>query len=312
MTGVRPDATFLAALALDRLLGEPPPALHPVVWLGRAVAWAAGGVPWGDPRREFRYGLLLAAGLPLAAAAAGWAAVRAARSRSRLGGFLLGAWLLKTTFAVRNLEEAALPVAAALERGDLPAARRAVAMLVSRPVAELDAAGVASAAVESVAESTADAFVGPWLAYAVAGVPGALVYRAVNTLDSMVGYHGRYEHAGRASARLDDALNLVPSRVAAACLAAAAAASGEDAAGAWRTARRDHGRTESPNAGWPMAAAAGALGVALEKPGHYRLNGDARPPGPADVRRAVRLARRAALPAALLALLVRAFLHGRG
>ncbi|HEY8489421.1 MAG TPA: adenosylcobinamide-phosphate synthase CbiB [Dehalococcoidia bacterium] len=307
---MRPDATFLTALALDRLLGEPPPALHPVVWLGRAVAWASGHVPWGDPRREFRYGLAMAAGFPLAAAAAGWLAVRAARSWSRPGGFLLAAWLLKTAFAVRNLEEAAAPVADALERGDLPAARRAVAMLVSRPVETLDAAGVASAAVESVAESTADAFLGPWLAYALFGLPGALAYRAVNTLDSMVGYHGRYEHAGRASARLDDALNLVPSRLAAACLVAAAAASGEDAAGAWRALRRDGGRTESPNAGRPMAAAAGALGVALEKPGHYRLNGGGRAPGPADVRRALRLARRAALPAALLVLLLRGLRRG--
>lgn len=298
-----PDLTLLAALGLDALVGEPPARLHPVVWIGRSITWLVRGIPFGSPRREFGYGLLLAGGLPAAWAAAAWALVRAVDARSRPLGFALRAWLLKTTFAVRDLDGAGRRVAAPLAAGDLGAARAAVAMLVSRPVAGLDAWHVASAAVESVAEGTTDAFAGPWLSYAVAGLPGAVAYRVVNTLDSMIGYHGRYERAGRASARLDDLLNLLPARVSGLCVVLGAG--GADARRAWRAMRRDRRLTESPNAGWPMAAMAGALGVVLEKPGHYRLNAGAREPGPADIGRACGVMRRAACCAAGAALLAR-------
>jgi adenosylcobinamide-phosphate synthase len=113
--------------------------------------------------------------------------------------------------------------------------------------------------------------VAPLLFFACFGVPGALAYRAVNTLDAMIGYHGRYEYLGKASARLDDLLNLVPARLTAALLLVAGALLGHDVRRGWRILRRDGGRTESPNAGRPMAAMAGLLGVRLEKQGHYRL-----------------------------------------
>jgi adenosylcobinamide-phosphate synthase len=309
---VRPDLTLLAAIALDRWLGEPWEQLHPVVWMGRSIAWSSRRIPWDAPREEFRYGLGMAVGTPLLWSGAVWAAVRVAHAWNRVFGFLLGAWLLKTTFAVRSLDEAARRVHEALADGDLAAGRRAVARLVSRPVDSLDEAHVASAAVESVAESTADAFVGPWLTYALFGLPGAVAYRAVNTLDSMIGYHGRYEHVGCAPARLDDLVNLLPSRLAALCLILGARLAGADGRAAWRVMRRDHRLTESPNAGWPMAAMAGALGVILEKPGHYRLNGDAREPQPTDIVRSLTVMRGSVPWGAAVGMVIWGLRRGRG
>ena len=158
---------------------------------------------------------------------------------------------------------------------------------MSRDTAALDAPLVASAAVESVAENATDSYLGPWLWFAVGGLPGAFAYRAVNTLDSMIGYHGPYEYLGKGSARLDDAMNLLPARVAGVLLVVAAPFQGGSLREAWRVLRRDRRRTESPNAGWPMAAMAGALGVRLEKPGDYRIGGEARLPRPRDVERAI-------------------------
>jgi adenosylcobinamide-phosphate synthase len=217
---------------------------------------------------------------------------------------LLGeAALLKCTFSARALGAHAAAVQRALEHGDITQAREAVQQLVSRDTSELDAAHVASAAIESVAESTLDSIVGPLFWYGLFGVPGAAAYRFVNTADAMVGYRGRYEYFGKPAARLDDALNWLPARLSTALLAAAATLTGGDTRGAWATALDQHARTASPNAGWPMAAAAGALGVWLEKPDHYRL-GRSREPAASDISRAVRLMSAAAVLSVGLALLV--------
>ena len=190
----------------------------------------------------------------------------------------------------------------------------ALALSWPRPllVADCDPAGgdlAASAAIESVAENLSDAFVAPLFYFAVAGVFGALAYRAVNTLDAMVGYHGRYEYIGRVAARLDDLVNLVPARLTAAFLVAVAFLIGGSGLRALRGAWRDHFRTESPNAGWPMAAMAGALGVELHKVDHYRLGLGGIACQPAHVSAAVHLARGAAV---LSTTLVAALLLLRG
>ena len=143
---------------------------------------------------------------------------------------------------------------------------------------------------ESVAENTTDSFLGPWLSFAIAGLPGAFAYRAVNTLDSMIGYHGRYEYLGKVSAHLDDAVNVLPARLSAFLLVAAAALLGRSPRRAWAIMEREHARTESPNAGWTMAAMSGGLGISLEKRGHYAIGQGLREPGPRDVRGAVALA----------------------
>lgn len=210
----------------------------------------------------------------------------------------LSVWLLKTTFSLRALVERARAVEDALARGDEERAREELAHLVSRPRADLDAAHAASAAVESVAENLTDSYVAPLFWYAAGGLPLALAYRAVNTADAMIGYRGRYERLGKASARADDALGYLPARASALALAAAAPIVGLDGRSAIDVAVRDHARTASPNAGWTMAAAAGALRVWLEKIGEYRL-GDGAPPGAADVRRARHLVLAAAAIATL-------------
>ncbi|MGH2380772.1 MAG: adenosylcobinamide-phosphate synthase CbiB, partial [Candidatus Limnocylindria bacterium] len=205
-------------------------------------------------------------------------------------------WLLKSSFALRGLLEAADRVVRAVDRDDLSAARAALPWLVSRPVDDLDRAHICSATIESLAENLADSYLGPLAAYSLGGLPMALAYRVVNTADAMLGYHGQLEHLGKASAWLDDVANLVPSRLTAALVVVAAPVVGLPASSAARIALRDARLTASPNAGWPMAAAAGALGVWLEKLGTYRL-GDG---GTPDVRHVV-AARRLVLAAAGLA-----------
>jgi cobalamin biosynthesis protein CobD len=204
--------------------------------------------------------------------------------------FLAEAWLLKTTLAVRELFAAARAVQVALERGDLEAARRALRSLVSRETDRLGAPLIAAAAVESVAENASDSIVAPALAYLTFGLPGAAAYRAINTLDAMIGYRGEHEWIGKAAAKLDDLANFVPARLTAALvvLGATARRSGRAALAALRA---DHGKTASPNSGWPMSAIAGALGVELEKVGQYRLGAPGSAPAARDIGEAISLVR---------------------
>ncbi|MBI4013589.1 MAG: cobalamin biosynthesis protein CobD [Candidatus Rokubacteria bacterium] len=277
---------LLLAVGLDLVAGEPPDRWHPVAWIGRAL----GAIERRLPARTMATGG--AAVLAVAVGAAGAGALVAAFGH-RLGwpGVALEAFALKPAFAARRLGAAALEVGAALATGRLHEARELAGRhLVSRETRGLDAALVGSAAVESVAENLADSVAGPLLAYGLGGLPAAWAYRVLNTADAMWGYRDhRYERFGKAAARLDDAANLVPARLAAGALVVGAALAGEDGPGAARVAWRDHGRTASPNAGWPMAAMAGALGIGLAKPGAYRLGDGPLPAGPDAVGRAVRV-----------------------
>jgi len=143
--------------------------------------------------------------------------------------------------------------------------------LVSRDPGRLDEPMLVAATVESVAENTSDSFVAPLFWFLIFGVPGAVAYRMVNTCDAMIGYRGRYEYLGKFAARLDDVLNLIPARLTGLLMVAAAGVTGKNARGAWIIMLRDHRLTASPNAGWPMSATAGALGIRLEKTGYYQL-----------------------------------------
>jgi adenosylcobinamide-phosphate synthase len=269
-------AVLCAALALDLLFGEPPNAVHPVAWMGRAMAALTPAPLRWAPSIELPVGALIAL-LPSAAFALGAAAATAALARMpALVELAASALLLKTTFALRALRGAALRVQSDLVRGDLEQARAGLQSLCSRDPAQLDAPQVIAATVESVAENASDSFVAPLLYYAALGLPGAVMYRAVNTLDAMIGYRGRYEYLGKTAARLDDVLNLLPSRLTSILLLVAGGLTRADAARGLFILQRDRGNTPSPNAGWPMAAMAGLLGVQLDKPGHYRLGDAAR------------------------------------
>jgi adenosylcobinamide-phosphate synthase len=276
------------AWAWDRWLGEPPSSIHPVVWMGRLIQRLTHGRPATAPARELRWGAFVALLVPglfwLASAAA-----LLGLEESPIFRIIVSVWLLKSSFALSALTNAALVVRDALESGDLPGARVALRSLCSRDASALEEPEVAAAAVESVAENASDSVVAPLFFFLVFGIPGALFYRAVNTADAMIGYRGRYEYLGKAAAKLDDFLNLVPARLTALLLLAAGWMHGMAIARGYAIWRRDAGRTESPNAGHPMAAMAGLLGVRLSKAGCYALGDPHKAVDVDSIARAIRL-----------------------
>jgi adenosylcobinamide-phosphate synthase len=302
---------LLVAYVLDRL-GEPPAHWHPVVWYGRLIAWLERAAPAGRfPQLLYGAAMLLlaapAALLPslLVQRLAERVRAVAVRRGYRLVGALLSALIegaaLKPFFALHMLVDAGHAVRAALEQDDLPAARQSLQNLVSRDRSQLSAELAAAAAIESLAENLSDSIVAPLFYYTLAGLPGAALYRLCNTFDSMLGYRGRYEYLGKAAARLDDALNLLPARLTALLIIAGAPLFGGDRRRAWHIWRRDERRTASPNAGQPMSAAAGALGVQLEKIGHYMLGDNERAVTASDIRRAEQMVERIGILVILLA-----------
>jgi adenosylcobinamide-phosphate synthase len=258
------------ALLLDVIFGEPPNRLHPVVWMGKLTSALQGLAPQSGAVRQLAFGGFVAAFVPVTFVLASSAAVVGLGGGSFLG-FVLAAVLLKSTFSLRALGQAAGAVRSALAGGDLDAGREALRSLCSRDPRALDEPELVAATVESLAENASDSFVAPLFYYGMLGLPGAVFYRAANTLDAMIGYHGRFEYLGKAAARLDDVLNIVPARLTAALLLLAGSLTHVDARHGWRILLRDGSKTESPNAGRPMAAMAGILGVELEKDGHYTL-----------------------------------------
>lgn len=277
MTVFEPSLSALAlALLIDWAWGDPADAWHPVAWLGSAASLLLRFAPRGRPAAELLFGATLACALPALAAFAGAALLRQAHV-SWLLELCVTTFLLKSTFALRALGSAAAAVQSALGEGRLEHARHALRSLCSRDAFELDEPSIVAATIESLAENASDSFVAPLFYYILFGLPGALLYRAVNTLDAMIGYRGRFEYLGKVAARLDDLLNLIPARLTAALLLAAGALSGKDSLRGLRMLWRDAGNTASPNAGRPMAAMAGLLGVQLEKRGDYSLGDPALP-----------------------------------
>ena len=269
------SALALAALAIEALFGYPAPVYavlrHPVTWIGALIArleQALNRTEWPDGRRKRAGALALA--LVLAATGSAALALTALAPKNLLG-FCLLALLASSLVAQRSLHDHVSAVARALATDGLDAGRAAVAMIVGRDVAALDVAGVSRAAVESLAENFSDGVVAPAFWTAVSGLPGGALYKAANTADSMIGHKSaRYLHFGWAAARFDDLVNLPASRLAALWLILAAVVLPDaDAGAAWRAVRRDAGKHRSPNAGWPEAALAGALGFKLSGPRVY-------------------------------------------
>lgn len=289
MLGSADDLAVLAlAVVLDLALGELPAKFHPTVWIGRSVGFADKLAPRNGPGALVA-GSIIALALPVLWLAAAFFAVQGLQSAHQIAYIVVGAILLKSTFAVKMLHQAAVEVRRPLAGGDVVNARLGLRSLVSRDATELSPQQTAAATVESVSENISDSVCGPWLFFALFGLPGAVAYRVINTTDSMIGYHGEYELLGKAAAKLDDLINLIPARISGLLLVLASAfLPGQQAAGAWRIMWRDHTRTESPNAGWTMSGMAGALGVELEKVGHYRLGENTRPVGAQDITQAIR------------------------
>lgn len=259
----------LLALALDALLGWP---AWLYAWLGHPVglfAWIIGrcAARWNraeaSAARRRVLGAVTVLVLLALAVSVSLAIERLARAVGGPWSWLIPALCAWPALAQRSLGQHVAAVRRALDAGDLPGARRAVAMIVGRDTAELDEAGVARAAIESLAESFCDGIVAPCFWLVLAGLPGVWAYKAVNTADSLIGHREPpWGPFGWAAARADDVLNLIPARLAGLLICLAGL-------GGWRVLWRDHGRHASPNAGWSEAAMAGALGARLGGPIRY-------------------------------------------
>lgn len=298
-----PLVLLLAALIVDGYLGEFGPVFrvlpHPVVVMGHAIGQADGRLnrPTRSPQVRRARGMVAAVALVIAAAAAGllvqWLSTAAPV------GWVVELVLVAVLLAQKSLHDHVRDVGVALETGGAAAGRKAIRHLVGRDPDTLDEGAIGRAAVESLAENYSDGVVAPVFWYVVLGLPGLLAYKMINTLDSMIGHRtDRYRDFGWASARLDDAANWLPARLAGLMtVAAAATLRFTDWREALRILRRDARRHRSPNAGWPEAATAGALGLALSGPRAYHGTvseepwvGDGRARvTPKDIRRALRL-----------------------
>jgi adenosylcobinamide-phosphate synthase len=301
-----------AALLLDAVLGEPPEAVHPTVLMGLVIsAFEKMALRIESPRSRRLAGIVLAASVPSLVSVSTRKILSVVPCKP---GWMIGAALISTSLSMRGLATAAGNVERGLYEGRLERARARLARFVGRDTEDLSESEVCRAAVESVAENTSDGVVAPMLYGVLFGAPGALAYKAVNTLDSMVGYRRPpYEDLGWASARLDDLANLAPSRL---TMLSTAAISGRPLS-TLLTALRYGPLTTSPNAGMAEAAFAGALGVRLGGANTYGgvlregpLLGDGRLPGPEDIRRAVRLMRRCCVLAGILLFLAERVFRG--
>ena len=263
----------LVALLVDRIIGDPPwlwrYLAHPVVLIGRVIDRLEARLlkPGDDPERQRRQGEVLAGSLVAGALLIG-GLLQAALLALPLGVVWLGV-VMSTLLAQKSLIDHVRAVATGLAI-DAETGRAAVAQIVGRDASALDAAGIGRAATESLAENLSDGVIAPLFWALLLGLPGLLAYKAVNTADSMIGYRNeRYQHFGRAAARLDDALNLVPARLTAVLCVVAAPGLGSLREG-WRIMWRDCRLHRSPNAGWPEAAVAGVLGLRLSGPRVYQ------------------------------------------
>ena len=294
-------AVFLLAAAYDILLREMPARIHPVVWIGRLISFLRLRFPASKIG-----GMALALVVIAVTVLSGHLLVRAVGYLPLLP-LLLSAFLLKSTFSMRCLLQVSSDIGRAIEE-DMDRARSMLPALVGRDTASLSQGQASSAVIESLSENYVDGILSPIFYYVLfsplgLGLEAALAFKAVSTMDSMVGYKTEgLRELGFAGARADDLLNFIPARLS---IFSIALARPLQAGAALAAAIRFHGRTPSPNSGWPMAACAGALGLRLEKPGSYVLLDEGKEPQTSDVPLAIGLIQRAIfliLAAALLIL----------
>jgi len=274
---------FLLAAALDIMLGEPPARIHPVVWIGRLIAFLRARL---RPTRA--HGIILALIVIFVTVLSGHLLVRLAAPVPFLP-LLISAFLFKSTFAIQCLLQVSADIGRMIDR-DIEEAKKMLPALVGRNTASLTHAQATSAVIESLSENYVDSILSPFFYYLLfapfgLGLEAALAFKAISTMDSMIGYKTKgLKELGFAGARLDDLANFVPARLSIIFMALARPTKAGDAL---RAAFKYHGATPSPNSGWPMAACAGALGIRLEKIGYYVLLEDGREPETSDVPKAV-------------------------
>jgi adenosylcobinamide-phosphate synthase len=294
------------AFLIEGIVGYPPALFarigHPVGWIGKLISYLDEGLndPDATPASNKLNGVLALGAILFAVGLPAWLMAKACNALPY--GFLLNAIIATAFIAQKSLATHVGKVASALANS-LVEARTEVSKIVGRDPASLDEGGVAKAALESLAENTSDGVVAPVLWYAIAGLPGLVIYKAINTADSMIGHKSeKYLNFGWAAARLDDSVNLPAARLTGALFTAAAFANGQHAMhSAWASMWRDAGKHNSPNAGWPEAAMAGALGLTFGGPRNYQgeivelpTMGDGRAPiGVADINAGLSLYRNA-------------------
>ena len=309
----------LGGFVLDAVFGDPAWLPHPVVLMGKCISKLEKTLRARFPKTrqgELLAGAVLAFCLPVGTFLVTSAVCLLAAKISPWLGLAVQMFWCGQALAAKGLVQESRNVYNELVKPDLPAARKAVSRIVGRDTENLTAEGVTKAAVETVAENASDGVIAPLLYMLLGGAPLALTYKAVNTMDSMVGYKNEtYLYFGRAAAKLDDVANYIPSRLAALLWVAAAALTGSDAKGAWRIWRRDRRNHASPNSAQTESACAGALGVQLAGPAYYfgeyypkPTIGDAlRPIEPQDILRADHMMYAASVLALVLGLVIRGF-----
>jgi len=265
------------ALLLDFLIGDPKTKYHPTAWIGKLIAVLVPFTRNNSPKKELFGGILIvfivvAIVSTLLVALDFGISLLTIDIVSLVVSIAVGSILLKTTIAIRGMQKHALSVVDALEKDDLDSARNHLSMIVKRNTKHLDKNHISSAVLESVSENTVDGITGPLFYYAIFGLPGAFVYRAINTIDSMVGYKtSLFRNIGWFGANCDTILNYIPSRLTGLVMILSALILGYNWKESFYIMRRDGKKLESPNAGFPIAALAGALGTKLEKINYYAV-----------------------------------------
>ena len=265
------------ALLLDFLIGDPKTKYHPTAWIGKLIASLVPFTRNNSPKKELFGGILIVFAVVVIVSALLVAldfgiSLLTIDIVSLVVSIVVGSILLKTTIAIRGMQKHALSVVDALEKDDLDSARNHLSMIVKRNTKHLDKNHISSAVLESVSENTVDGITGPLFYYAIFGLPGAFVYRAINTIDSMVGYKtSLFRNIGWFGANCDTILNYIPSRLTGLVMILSALILGYNWKESFYIMRRDGKKLESPNAGFPIAALAGALGTKLEKINYYAV-----------------------------------------
>ena len=265
------------ALLLDFLIGDPKTKYHPTAWIGKLIAVLVPFSRNNSPKKELFGGILIVFVVvtivsTLLVALDFGISLLTIDVISLVVSIVVGSILLKTTIAIRGMQKHALSVVDALEKDDLDSARNHLSMIVKRNTKHLDKNHISSAVLESVSENTVDGITGPLFYYAIFGLPGAFVYRAINTIDSMVGYKtSLFRNIGWFGANCDTILNYIPSRLTGLVMILSALILGYNWKESFYIMKRDCKKLESPNAGFPIAALAGALGTKLEKINYYAV-----------------------------------------
>jgi adenosylcobinamide-phosphate synthase len=315
-----PAIALLIAFAIDHFFGEPPARLHPVVWMGNVLSWAAANIlpkPAKDDNVPDYPSFLAGASVWIASAALIFIVTYSLQSAvlqlPAVWAALLLGLLLKPLFAWRMLRREVQAVETALQ-ASLDAGRARLAMLVSRDTTALTEVQVRESAIETLAENLNDSVIAPMFWFVLLGLPGAAVYRFANTADAMWGYKGVYkgrnwEWAGKWAARADDVLSWLPARITAALLwLASGSSSGFMVSGFWTRLRQEAVKTPSPNSGWPMAAMALILNIQLSKPAVYTLNALGYAPNAVDTSKAIKLSSKSTIVSIFVACVAMLFI----